>query len=349
MRPPKLPLQIAAALALASTGARAYTVSSLITHGCHEQITTAALREVRLEFPRTAALIPPTENDSALIGDLQFTPADDMRDLSGASLLIGMRDNDLKGKSSTDLTELALVQGDPNKQEEHCLRGPQDKEPTGTQTTVAKCQAFILQRFGEAIATLDANGVPDPTQTIRLPMHLAVRGDTVAVLPAFYVKMGQSLHAVEDSFAHSYRTADGTKITVSLDWLDEATSTVNEETDGPSHRGELDVCNDPDALRKLRHQLAIDTSVQMLRAALDPSLDHAGKMAAAQAVINARLSFQPGCNFANHWCNAPEEAYGNTSLISCSSTGAQGRAWLGWAAALTFLASLFQRRRKVCP
>jgi MYXO-CTERM domain-containing protein len=340
---------VLAALASISTGARAYTVSSLITRGCHEEITTDALREVRLEFPLIAAPLVTSVNDSALIGDLQFTPADDMRDLGGASLLIGMRDNDLKGKSSTDLSQLAVVQGDPTKQEEHCLRGPDDKEPTGTQTTVAKCQAFILQRFGEAIATLDANGVPDRNQTIRLPIHLAIRGDTVAVLPTFYVRMGQALHAVEDSFAHSYRTPDGTKITVSLDWLDEATSTVNEETDGPSHRGQLDVCTDPDDLRKLRHQLAVDTATRMLRAALDPSLNAAGKMAAAQGIIDDRLAYQPGCNFANKWCAAPEEAYGNTSLISCSSTGAQSRAWLGWAAALIFLATLFKRRRKVCP
>jgi len=337
------------ALATFSTGARAYTVSSLITHGCHEQITTDALREVRLEFV-TAPPIPPDTNERALIDDLQFTPAGDMSDLGGASILIGMRDNDLKGQSSADLTELALVQGDPTKQFEHCLRGPNDKEPTGTQTTVAQCQAFILQRFSEAIATLDANGVPDPKQRMLLPVNLSLRGNVDASLPIFYVKMGQALHAVEDSFAHSYRTPDGTKITVSLDWLDEATATVNEETDGPSHRGMLDVCNDPDDLRKLRHQLAVDTAIRILRAALDPSLNHAAKMAAAQTVIDDRISYQPGCNFANHWCNAPEEAYGNNSFISCSSTGSsQSRAWLGWMAALLFFAALFKRRRKVCP
>ena len=88
--------------------AHAYTISSPITAGCHEKITTEALRAVRLELT-TAAPLPADSNERALIDDLEFTPASDMTDLGGATLLVGVRDNDLKGRDSMALSQLALV------------------------------------------------------------------------------------------------------------------------------------------------------------------------------------------------------------------------------------------------
>src|SRR5450755_3559953 len=109
------------ALAGRSHPARAFTISGLISTGCHENITAEALRETRLGFP-TAGPLPLTANEQALVDDLQFTLDPDMRDLGGATLLVSVRDNDLKGRSSDDLTELSAVHGDPRNQEEHCLR-----------------------------------------------------------------------------------------------------------------------------------------------------------------------------------------------------------------------------------
>lgn len=65
--------------------AHAYTISSAITAGCHEKITTEALRAVRLDLT-TAAPLPANTNERALIDDLEFTPANDMTDLGGATL-----------------------------------------------------------------------------------------------------------------------------------------------------------------------------------------------------------------------------------------------------------------------
>ena len=53
--------------------ARAYTIHNELTHGCHEDITSDALREIRSELA-TAPPLPASENDQALIDDLQFTP-----------------------------------------------------------------------------------------------------------------------------------------------------------------------------------------------------------------------------------------------------------------------------------
>ncbi len=185
----------------------AYTVSSLVTPACHERLTSEALRTVRLDVA-AAAPLPRTSDEQALINDLQFTPDQDMIDLGGATLLIGVRDNDLKGRSSADVTHLGTVHGDPENQDEHCLRSAGQDEPGGTAAAVDACRAFIRGRVSEALDGLDAAGFPDVASRTSLPLHLALRGRVDALLPTYYVRMGQAIHAVEDSFTHTYRTAD---------------------------------------------------------------------------------------------------------------------------------------------
>lgn len=121
-------LAIAIAFGVMPATAAAYTISNELSDGCHERITADALRKVRQDSP-TASPLPISDNDRALVDDLQFTPDDDMRDLGGATLLIAVRDNDLKGRPSDDLSALAEVHGNPDGQNEHCLRGADDKEP----------------------------------------------------------------------------------------------------------------------------------------------------------------------------------------------------------------------------
>src|SRR5438477_11045632 len=75
-----------AGLAAMPGAAEAYSFYSPLTAGCHEKITSEALRAVRLELT-TAAPLDADRNDRALIKDLQFTPDDDMKDLGAATLL----------------------------------------------------------------------------------------------------------------------------------------------------------------------------------------------------------------------------------------------------------------------
>src|SRR5206468_11155038 len=130
--------------------ARAYTIETQFTAKCHEKLTAEALRNARsaLEIPATP---PATDNERALIDDLQFSPDDDMKDLAGATLLIAVRDNDLKGNSEDDLSVLASIHGNPDTQREHCLRGRNQKEPGGSAAALADCRAFIRGRVLEAL------------------------------------------------------------------------------------------------------------------------------------------------------------------------------------------------------
>ena len=321
----------------------AYTVSSLVTPACHERLTAEALRTVRRDVP-AAAQLPPTRNEKALIDDLQFTPDADMTDLGGATLLIGVRDNDLKGRSSADVTYLGMVHGDPNNQDEHCLRNAGQDEPGGSAAAVSDCRAYIRGRVSEAIDGLDASGTPDRAHQTSLPVYLALRGRVNAVLPTYYVRMGQALHAVEDSFTHTYRTPDSMKITVNANWIDEAAGTLVESRDGPKHVSELDACDDADPLRTTRRLLAIEASVALLRETLDPAKTKDQKMAATDTILDWYISYSPGCTFDNGWCNAAERQYKNVSPVglNCSTTGGAGLMAGVWA----LLALILIPRRK---
>ena len=307
--------------------ADAYTISSAITAGCHEKITTDALRAVRLELT-SAAPLPADRNERALIDDLEFTPAGDMTDLGGATLLVGVRDNDLKGRDSMALSQLALVHGDPSAQREHCLRNSHEKEPGGSATAVLDCRAFIRERIAQALVGLDATSTPDLAQRTSLPLYLSLRHSVDALLPTYYVRIGQAIHAIEDSFTHTYRTPDSMQITVVADWVDEANGNLVVATDGPPHSTELDRCDDPDALRQRRRELATEAATAVLRTTLDPNQTNDQKMAAVEVILDKYLTYSPGCTFDNNWCQAAERQYGN-GQFSCSMGGPQRRA-SGW-------------------
>src|ERR1700733_1442302 len=87
---------------LVAPRARAYTVDTPVTGGCHELITEPALRAARVDTPAAAPLPLLTDDDAALAADLPFSVDGDMGDLGAISLLLGIRDNDLKGLSPTD-------------------------------------------------------------------------------------------------------------------------------------------------------------------------------------------------------------------------------------------------------
>jgi hypothetical protein len=331
--------------------ADAYTISTIVTAGCHEKVTTEAFLAVRQDpDPAIAAAAAPLladRNDQALIDDLEFTPANDMTDLGGATLLVGVRDNDLKGRDSMDLSQLPLVHGDPGAQREHCLRGANEQEPGGSEAAVNDCRAFILERVGQALDGLDATRMPDPTNRTSLPLYLALRHGVNALLPTYYVRIGQAIHAVEDSFTHTYRTTpDGMQITVVLDWVDEANGNLVEAIDGPPHSGEMDRCDDPDDLRRQKRELATEAATAVLRATLDPSQPNDQKMAAVGVILDKYLTYSSGCTFDNNWCDAPEHKYGNASLLGCSVGGPGNRSVTSGLAVFLGLLALLRRARR---
>jgi MYXO-CTERM domain-containing protein len=308
---------IATAVWLVPRPANAFTIESPATDGCHEQITLAAWREVQAAFPQEAAALPAIGDDEALIADVPFTVPKSLQTIGPVTLLLGVRDNDVKEHGPTDLKNLTPQASDPSLQMEHCLRAPAQDEPDGSRAAVDACRAFIREKLIAALEGLDEDARPDGNRRERLAVSLAIRDDIEVDVPLFFLNAGRALHAVQDSFTHTFRRLDDLgKITVVLNFVDETHGTLNEATDGPAHATELDVCDDPDPLRAERRALAQEASTVALSAVLDAQRSHAAKRRAIDDMLDTYVAYDDSarCSFDNGWCAAPEAAYGSPTL-----------------------------------
>ena len=342
-------LTAAVGLTLAPAHARAWSIGSqLDNEGCHERITAEALRRVRAMLP-TAPAIVPTRDEKAIIDTVQFSPpADFTGDLAGMALLLGVRDNDIKGQNPLDSLRLVEIHGDPKTQEEHCIRRLEDDNSTGNISALVACRDFILARAMEALDGLGANGVVDPTLRMDLPVYLSFAKHHDASLPLFYVKMGQALHALEDGFTHVYRTSDGIHPNVVLNYIEYVTpGTPDEGRDGPYHRAELDHCDNTDAVVQRNFALSKDAATEFLAVALDPAKTTAEKSLAFDAVLVKYLTYEEdGCTLDNKWCDPPE-----AHVVDSLSCDAGGGGAAPWSLALLVGAAMFVilRRRRFVP
>src|SRR5262249_46242099 len=153
--------------------------------GCHEPITAAALRAVRARLD-TAPVIRPSRDEAAMIADVLFAPPGDLvDDLAGMTLLLGVRDNDLKGIDPLSSLDLIQVHGNPTTQDEHCIRGPDDDGNAGNASALDACQRFIVAAATDALDGLDATGTVDATRRRPFHVHVGVRGAIEPSLPVF--------------------------------------------------------------------------------------------------------------------------------------------------------------------
>jgi hypothetical protein len=334
-------LAICAALAviLPAPAAYAWAIGNPFNEtGCHEPMTAEALRQVRAMFD-TAPVLRPSRDEAAMIADVLFEPPSDfLDDLAGMTLLLGVRDNDLKDINPLASLDLVQVHGDPTTQDEHCIRSDADDHDTGDSAALAACRAFIVKTATEALDGLDAAGRVDPERRIPLTFHVAMRGEISPPLPLFYLKIGAALHALEDGFPHTYRSPDGMSVIVVLNWIDVVGDSYDEARDGPSHRAELDRCWDDDPTIQRNRELTTRAATEFLAAALDPRLDRDAKIQQFDAIAARYLGLDPGCTFDNDWC-APSEAT-VTNSMGCRATGGAGL----WTALLV-PAILVMRRR----
>jgi hypothetical protein len=330
-------------LALQSHPAHAWGIGSQLDNaGCHERITAQALRTVRPTLD-TAPALTPSRDEAAMIADVLFAPPSDfVHDLAGMTLLLGVRDNDLKGINPLSSLDLIQVHGSPTTQLEHCIRSSSEDDADGNRSSLAACQAFIVDTATEALDGLDASGKVDPARRTPLTLFVAIRGEIKPQLPLFYVRMGAAMHALEDGFPHTYRTADGMQVTVVLNWIDEVNGTYDEPRDGPLHRAELDRCGDADPTIQRNYDLATQAATDLLRVALDPALGRAQKVQQFSAVAAKYLGYQPGCTFDNQWCTPPEATVTN-SVTGCNASGQGGLSLCG---ALTLVGVLVVGRRR---
>ena len=326
--------------------ASAYALDSAVSSGCHERISMAALRTTRAQLATAPAIEPRVGNDIALISDLPFTIDPDMKDVASAAFLIGVRDNDLKGRSSGEVEQLAAVHGNPESQREHCLRAIEDDEPGGSIHALETCRAFIKEKIIDALDGLDANGFPEAKHVVGVSVTLSLRGRVTVDLPLYWVRIGQAVHTLQDSFAHTFRTPDRLRVRTVLNWIEYVNGGEIESRDGPVHRNGLDQCDKLDDLRTLNLAVATQASVDLLHATLDPALSREAKLAAVDATLAKYLTYEPGCTEANGWCDAPERQYQVAPSCGCSSIGTSSGGVIAGGVGVLGLAFLVARRRR---
>ena len=328
----------------------AYSIQTSFTHGCHEEITAQALRAARLALPDIAPPLASTGDDNALMDDTPFTIPSDLREIGAVTLILGVRDNDVMGFSALAIDQLAALNSDPKSQKLHCLRKPEHDEPTGSQEALKDCHAYIKETLLSALDGLDDQGHPDPRRREALTVTLALRGKIDVQVPIFYLRAGRALHALEDSFTHTFRRLDDpSRVTVVLNWVDFANKSLTESRDGPAHMAELDRCDDPDDFRKVRRRLAVEAGTRAISLLLEPGLDREARARSIDELLGTYLAFdaEAQCSAENRWCDAPELAYASEGCgCRMPSSGTAQPAPLAMVVGASLLGFARRRRRR---
>lgn len=286
--------------------AKAYVIRSGFTDGCHEWITGNAWMDSRLSDFATADHVVVPEGDvwRQLAGLLTE------RLLGGAlpetqsfvlfSLIVGVRDVDTQGGSVTDLDRQRQIHADPHPRGQyvHALRAPEDDEPHGTRNAVAGTRAVIDEIVAAAV---EASRKPAEEQIVSVPMTLDFYGrfDVEVWEPGFL--LGHAAHALQDSFAHTIRSADGLhEIVHVLNFVDAIYTDFRESRDGIAHSRHLDRCFSTGSLELT--EAAEAASVQLFDVFLRA---RAGDEEATGALLDEWLS-QADCDIDDPDCVDPK-------------------------------------------
>ncbi len=328
-------LAVGIALAVAApASARAFTFESPLSDGCHERITQHAIEEAGWPDGRTPPL--PTRAEELLLDGLPVRL--DRDDPWTLAAVIGVRHSDLAGRSATDVPALAEIHGDPGRQRDHCLRAPQDDGPEGDAAALAACRDFVLEQIAVALGEdddvrLEAAQVVD--------VALAFEGRVPVAVSRYAFHLGRALHAVQDSYTHSFRTPDHARVRHVLNYADWASDPDYESRrDGQAHRSALDACEGSDAARE-RERAATDASRDLLIELASGEGGRTGRLERASVVLDRILALEPGCTPDNGYCGAPERF----EELSCAASRRRGAPTCALTIAAAVALVLARRRR----
>ncbi len=278
--------------------AEAFSVESLVSDGCHERITIEAITAEG--WPDAVSPVGLSAKEQLIVQGLPVGLADKILDSLTLALVIGCRDNDLEGVRPNDLTALSKLHADPQGQEAHCLRGPEDDGPTGDVTAIKRCREFILEELSLASRSAEM------AATSPVSVWLAFDGQVNVELSRFGFHLGRALHTLQDSFSHCFRSSDGLRIQHVLNYVDWAQGDdATLEKDGYPHLSTLDLCDGRTAPRRKRVAMALEASRALLLAVKTKAPEQ--RSTRIKQVLDRYLSYQPGCTAANDFCDAPEQ------------------------------------------
>lgn len=336
--------------------AKAYTVKSGITDGCHERITAEAFVAFRDDPLWSEVVVPEGDTWRKLARPLnQYLLDQGLIDEELPepqlfvlfSLVVGARAPDTGGRSVSDLSSQRLIALDPRPEGQyvHALRAPQDDEPEGSQNAVAGTRALMRQSFSDAAT---ASLQPPEEQISTAPV-------TLDFYNLFYVEvwepgflLGETGHTLQDSFSHAIRSDEFEleKIAHVLNYVDAVYTGFDESRDGIAHSKHFDRCNEAD-LAELRD--AVDMATEDL---LDAFLrTQGGDDSALDELLDKWVTLQEGCTFDDfcgneRWVEAarkdPTGPILPTWMICSARVGPTRTAW-AWAVGVLILLALSAR------
>lgn len=309
-----------ALLLCAPLSAHAFSIESVVSTGCHERL---ALRAVESGvWPNGTSRPAATDDDRALSANLEFTapPAADAWTLA---LLLGVRDNDLHGAALLDLPDLVEVHNGHDNQDEHCMRGPSDDGPGGDVQALGACRAFILRELELALGD-DAQPELGATENAKVALRWETR--EVAV-ERFGFHLGRAMHGLQDSFTHTFRSDDQRRVQSVLNWVDPVLSgDYAPARDGWPHQSSLDACDGDEQVAQ-RVTAAAEAS-KALFLAVTAAPERSSRLAAAGAVLDDWLAYEPGCDASNAYCGRALATSGCAAGGAGPALGIAGFCWL---------------------
>jgi hypothetical protein len=322
---------VALGVILSARTSQAYTVESPVTRGCHERLTAEALAAGGWQGREPPAV---TAADRVLADSLPFrVPQNADRWL--LALLIGVRDSDLHGESASEMFAHPSVDLTPEFQSQHCLRSPSQDHSEGDAAAALACGAEIVAQlklaWGER-ETLDT----EATEAV----PIALKFETRAVeLPRFAYRIGRALHAIQDSYSHTFRSEDMQNIRGVFNFVEPALGpSYSESRDGAAHQTLFDRCDDnatPHATR--RFNAALEASRTLLDRAL-ASLPREAWEQQLSASVNQTLQHPDICAPGDAWCGAADAYLAELNLDTGCGVGG-----FGLAGPLTLIAMLLSR------
>lgn len=281
-----------------SVPARAFTIETVITAGCHEMLTTEALAALGpgpdgIDLYTT---IPLDDRTRRLRDALGIAIAQDLG-FVGMSMVAGVRWNDLMGADPLDTVDLHLVHTSDTPTHMHCIRSDRDDGPAGSARAIQRCRQFIVGEIASARAASPGGDLwAGLDALVTVPEYLEYVGTTEVEYAAVGFHLGRALHAVQDSHTHGFRLDDQT-IAVVVNWREMIRRTLSEAIDGPPHITDIDRCELDHPLIARSYAWALEHSQQFLEIALS------GNDGQLQQFLDDALRVQPGCSLANDWCH----------------------------------------------
>ncbi len=320
--------------------AHAFTIASAFSDPCHEQATFEAFRRERPIPPGTQP--PGTPDQDAtwieiahyLEDDLGLRFSSDVDRMVLVSALIGVRFPDQKGFAIVDLENIREIHLAEQGQEDHALRHMDQDGDEGSPAAVDETRAHILEVLGRAYEDYRLPTVSE--QTAFVPFFLDFYGavDVRVWRPAF--RVGVALHALQDSFPHTYRSPDARRVYAVGNYIDALRGPFDERRDGPRHSDFLDACA-KDEVRPL-HESAIQASADLLAATR--AYFETGDQAPIVAVLDDWLVVAPGCGYPDY-CGTPWVALAKRDEtqppLACTAASPGERGPRSWAGALVLL------------